>query len=966
MIQKWTNPAYTSISRKTRPTHLPSDVPFRRLRTHHVQEQFEYASDLQRPGQRVLDTFPDRIIVDTHSPKKDMDSFKAWVENLKQEIEQMHQEPRSVVIYTDGAFHHSDYRAAFAFTIFQNGLWYDQYDWCPAASSFDAELRAIEAALAYLTTRTLCDRATIFVDNKAAANSLFNFDVKSSQMSIIRINMLLDAWLAADPERIFSVRFTPSHQGVTGNERADELTKAGLRLCPMNPPRILRSHFLSIYRRRAEHDWQRRHRFFVSYHHHPPSLSTLPPLPAFSDPSFLSDSWTTMRRKSPSSSTKPSSRAPPPSKILSPLASPPLSALPNASSLPRALSASPSGVRASPVLPENLWDNYPDSHWEVDNDIYCDSMGCSYDAHKNPRPATVAATVIEFDDCSYQEYEDTLFLCKICNISCRRSVNKSKIKSKMPLEEFLRRQRSEDDSFSPEAIDLPLRPPSAADFPPLAPRPAPKSSAPKLTKVEKATQGKINALLASTPLPVKLDTKHRKAPSPAIIAKTPEPPIRKILERPATKIPPEHAYSPPTAVSPAPSPVPNVIPSASPDRAPSPVTPILAVAALQVAHSGACPHDPNTCAICRVGITCCKCQTMYTAPGAKRMRCSACLHWACDLDDSEACCSYSEEEDEFCFFLGSTLAAIPDLGETLNVEVTCQGLSNLIVEKWNSLTKTPLTSRPHGTSWWNDQCQAYRDAYDLNRSKENLKAYNAVTRKARAAFFEEKIAIMTAIKKPWEGVRWTRPRAPPPYSTIEIDGQAPRSVDDLFDIMHAQFSQAAARSPSREEIEAILEALPTLPERSFPAFSCQEIQDAISLTSNSSAPGPDHVTWELLKRALQVSGAPEGLCHLYNQISSNGVWPSWFKESTCVIIPKPNKPRYNVPKAFRPISLLNTMGKLLTKIIATRMQFDCLKYDILHPGQCGGVAMHATIDAGTVLASFVSDFSHRFPTKAAL
>ncbi|KAF8651014.1 hypothetical protein AX14_008511 [Amanita brunnescens Koide BX004] len=30
---------------------------------------------------------------------------------------------------------------------------------------------------------------------------------------------------------------------------------------------------------------------------------------------------------------------------------------------------------------------------------------------------------------------------------------------------------------------------------------------------------------------------------------------------------------------------------------------------------------------------------MYTAPGAKRMRCSACLHWACDLDDSEACCS---------------------------------------------------------------------------------------------------------------------------------------------------------------------------------------------------------------------------------------------------------------------------------------------------------------------------------------
>ncbi|KAF8648754.1 hypothetical protein AX14_008779 [Amanita brunnescens Koide BX004] len=336
-----------------------------------------------------------------------------------------------------------------------------------------------------------------------------------------------------------------------------------------------------------------------------------------------------MRCKSPSSSTKSSSRAPPPSKILSPLASPYLSSLPKAPLLPPALSASPSGARASPTPPENLWDDYPDSHWEVDNDIYCDSMGCSYDAHKNPRLATVAATVVEFDDCSYQEYEDTLFLCKICNISCRRSVNKSKIKSKMPLEDFLRRQRSEDDSFSAEAIDLPLPPPSAADFPPLAPSvpdpgPAPKEVAPKLTKevaprltkAKKATQAKINALLAPvTPavkpavqlmsplLPAKPEAKRRKAFKTAG-AKTPEPPVKMILERPVAKGSSVQSGSPLNATSPHPSPAPDVFPSASPDRAPSPVTPILAVAALQVAHSSACPHDPNTCAICRVGITC--------------------------------------------------------------------------------------------------------------------------------------------------------------------------------------------------------------------------------------------------------------------------------------------------------------------------------------------------------------------------
>ena len=258
MTQKWTNPAYASISRKTRPAHLPSDVPFRRLQTHQVQEQFEHASDPQHPGQWVLDIFADRVTIDTYSPKKGTDSFKAWVRDLKQEIEQMHREPNSVAIYTDGAFHHEDYKAAFAFTVFQNDTWHDQYGWCPAASSFDAKLRAIEAALAHLATRTPYNRATLFIDNKAAANSLFNFDVKSSQMSVIRINMLLSTWFSENSARSLTIRFTPSHQGIAGNERADGLTKAGLRLCPTNPPLILRSHFLSLHKRRAEHDWQQR------------------------------------------------------------------------------------------------------------------------------------------------------------------------------------------------------------------------------------------------------------------------------------------------------------------------------------------------------------------------------------------------------------------------------------------------------------------------------------------------------------------------------------------------------------------------------------------------------------------------------------------------------------------------------------------------------------------------------------
>ncbi|KAF8666919.1 hypothetical protein AX14_006419 [Amanita brunnescens Koide BX004] len=262
MEQRWNNPAYTAVLRKTRPAHLPSNVPFRRLRTHLVQEQFEHASDAQRPGQRVQDLYETQITIDTSSPKKSAKTFKAWVESLQKDLQALQQVPDSIVIFTDGAYHHSDHRAAYTYTYVTNdhATWHEAFGWCPAASSFDAEIRAIEGALKHATTRTPFTRIALVIDNKAAANALFNFSVQSSQMAIVRINQLLTPWLSEDQQRHLTIRFAPSHQGIDGNERADCLTKAGLELCPTNPPLILRSHFISQQRVASELQWQERFR----------------------------------------------------------------------------------------------------------------------------------------------------------------------------------------------------------------------------------------------------------------------------------------------------------------------------------------------------------------------------------------------------------------------------------------------------------------------------------------------------------------------------------------------------------------------------------------------------------------------------------------------------------------------------------------------------------------------------------
>jgi len=45
---------------------------------------------------------------------------------------------------------------------------------------------------------------------------------------------------------------------------------------------------------------------------------------------------------------------------------------------------------------------------------------------------------------------------------------------------------------------------------------------------------------------------------------------------------------------------------------------------------------------------------------------------------------------------------------------------------------------------------------------------------------------------------------------------------------------------------------------------------------------------------------------------------------------KLGKPAYDTSKAFRSIVVLNTLGKLIKKMIARQLQFDTIKYSILY------------------------------------
>ena len=174
-------------------------------------------------------------------------------------------------------------------------------------------------------------------------------------------------------------------------------------------------------------------------------------------------------------------------------------------------------------------------------------------------------------------------------------------------------------------------------------------------------------------------------------------------------------------------------------------------------------------------------------------------------------------------------------------------------------------------------------------------------------------------------------------------------MDDLWNTLHNTYTSASGR-----EVDlSVLDPLPTLQERDWPPFSALELTNTLASCSSRSSPGPDHITWVHLKVVLESHKAIQILLDLANACIQVGYWPKHFKDSISVIIPKPGNPSYSTPRLFRPIVLLNTIGKLIKKMISNCLQFDMIKFDLVHPNQVGGVCQHSTEDARLFLTHLV-------------
>ena len=198
-------------------------------------------------------------------------------------------------------------------------------------------------------------------------------------------------------------------------------------------------------------------------------------------------------------------------------------------------------------------------------------------------------------------------------------------------------------------------------------------------------------------------------------------------------------------------------------------------------------------------------------------------------------------------------------------------------------------------------------------------------------------------------MNWVNKCKLPAVEAIKYDNQPCLSLDSLWNALHSSFNTALH---CQVDI-SILDEIENKQTSIWAPFSKKEFKITLGSCNNSLTSGLDKLSWRHLKSIMKNDDCITNVIKITNACIDLEYWPNHFKISSMVIIPKPNKPLYDSPKSFRSIVLLNTLGKLIEKVIGERLQHHVVNNNFIYPSQLGGLKFKSTIDARVILTHII-------------
>ncbi|KAG7145205.1 RNA-directed DNA polymerase mobile element jockey like protein [Verticillium longisporum] len=293
--------------------------------------------------------------------------------------------------------------------------------------------------------------------------------------------------------------------------------------------------------------------------------------------------------------------------------------------------------------------------------------------------------------------------------------------------------------------------------------------------------------------------------------------------------------------------------------------------------------------------------------------------------------------------IAGRLQTVPTEG---SVQEQADGLMDTVLEAVHELTPKAKPSH-YAKRWWTTELTQLRRIYtywrnrarsarrggqaqpELERlAKEASKQYHDDIRRRKKAHWDDFLADNTNI---WKAAKY-------------LDTEGGGSFDKVPQLARADGTRTTNGTEQAEELLAtffpplpgeIAEEGPR-PQRSpidMPEITLGEIEAQLFGMKPWKAPGADGLPLIAWRQVWPV--VRHRVLKLFRKTVEEGALPNQWRHAKIVPLKKPGKGDYTIAKAWRPISLLSTLGKVLEAVIAERISYAVEEFGLLPSNHFG-------------------------------
>lgn len=281
-----------------------------------------------------------------------------------------------------------------------------------------------------------------------------------------------------------------------------------------------------------------------------------------------------------------------------------------------------------------------------------------------------------------------------------------------------------------------------------------------------------------------------------------------------------------------------------------------------------------------------------------------------------------------------------------DVQRQADRLMKVVLDAVSTLTPRAEPS-PYAKRWWTKDLTKLRCVYTYwrNRARAQRRGGEALPeleRQARAAAKEYHDAIrkqqrlhwdefLVEDTNIWKAIRYLKPDEEAGWSKIpplqKAGGSTTTSNSEQAEQLLATFFPPLPDTLEDEGERPQRQLVP------MPALTVEDIESCLMKTKPWKAAGEDGLPAGVWTQIWPV--VSESVRRLFQTSLDTGVIPRQWKVAKIIPLKKHNKGDYTLAKAWRPISLLSTLGKLLEAVIAERISFAVETYGLLPTNHFG-------------------------------